>query len=370
MPFTCSKCGKSFVQSNSLHAHLNRRRVPCDRKCVTCLTVFSTYNEFVNHKCQDNNSSESYKIAQLKLEQAKLENETRRQEIELEKEKLKYRLAGKNRERRMQDRNLIPIDDFNSSYLPPIFNPLNSKTRIEVETNIDIDEDGNQSIETIERFERRRRYIKYAEKAEKAISKKILAKALECVLYNYNILESTLELLTMIHTEPKKTSLHSIKYHDPRKMTIAMFGRPPPEEECRWIVNSFTVGQRRIEEHALGTMDFIFESATRKLIPAYVPGPDYFNPKIPRDQVRYVPVLAMEFSATHHLVLAENMRRDTELLVIQIENDLIGECPEEEHPAIIALYDDLNNRKARFLDILSKYEFAKTDVNDFLKLCK
>jgi hypothetical protein len=365
--------------------------MPCDGRCKGCDNVFLSLAKYKHHQCDQ---GKQLSLAQIELEKFKMEQEkirmeqekfrmeqetkrkeldlkltqeqqlTKRKEIEFKTEKLKLKLkVAETQPKNRHEQMLIPLSDFNAQYVKGTYHPLNINTKIQHEINVTFDAAGNENIEMIERFERR---SQYARTAEMAISPEIKRKTIECCVYNLDdlISDNLLDLIRMIHTEKDKPRLHAIQYRDPQLMKT--FERP--DEETKWIDVPPEQTQKKLEEHSKNIVLFILESVKTKLVPGLVPM--YEPPINPKKQVPYVPGLVLPLDETQSLILIENRRQDTEIIVEQISSHLIKECPEHHHEDIKWLFMVFNERKDKLTKTMSNAKFNPENVSKFLKLCK
>jgi hypothetical protein len=167
-----------------------------------------------------------------------------------------------------QKLDVIPIEDFNWEYLESI------ASKVEVtETYYNTVSQNNGAngpeMERIQGFERRTKLIFRAENAKRCLPASILSDILTCLdATKYELSEMMFKLLHDVHADRKEPRLLSIRGNDVNRKNVSIYSRPPPTDECYWIVNSNSVALKKTRDHCESLFNFTLVSAIDSLYPA------------------------------------------------------------------------------------------------------
>jgi len=254
MSFKCPKCPKLLSSSRRVQTHL-AKKIPCDLKCRICAQLMP--NSFLytyhieNHEAPPN-ANENNEI--LVLEPVQQNNQQQIDEMRQKVDQIDF----------------IPIEDFNWKYLQSIASKVEVTEHFYEKVSRSNGDDGNQEVERVQGYERRTKLTLRAENAKRCLPAVILYEILQCldVGKRCELTEMMYQLLYDVHAQRAEPRLLTIRGNDINRKNVSIYSRPPPTDECHWVVNSNSVALKKTRDHCESLFNFALVSAIESLFPA------------------------------------------------------------------------------------------------------
>jgi hypothetical protein len=242
--------------------HLSKK-IPCDLKCVLCNEIFDSgraysYHQRVGHKNETENQI-------ITLDTSQQNNNQPQQRMVTADDQ---QLAPHEIDEMRKKIDFIPMEDFNWQYLESIASKVEVTETYYNTVSRNSDQNGAE-VERIQGFERRTKLIFRAENAKRCLPTTILSDILMCLdLGTYDLTEMVYKLLHDVHADRKEPRLLTLRANDVNRKNVSIYSRPPPTDECYWVVNSNSVALKKTREHCDSLFNFTLVSAIESLYPA------------------------------------------------------------------------------------------------------
>ena len=271
MSFKCPNCTKKLSKLERLKSHL-AKKIPCNLKCRNCgiicrNTAAYKYHQKTQHPSEEQaivlntNNSNNQQLATVDqthpvVTQKMITPEDKPlslQEIDEMRQKMDY---------------YIPMEDFDWNYLKSIADKV-EVTETYYNTVSKKNSGKGSEVEKIQGIERRTKLIFRAENAKQCLPTTILSDILECLNSSMGDLsEMVYKLLNDVHAQRAEPRLLTIRGNDINRKSVSIYSRPPPTDDCYWIVNSNNVALKKTRDHCDSLFKFTLVSAIESLYPA------------------------------------------------------------------------------------------------------
>jgi len=279
MSYKCPKCPKMLSKPQRVISHL-AKKIPCDFKCRLCGEALANSAKYILHQ-KLTHQNENREIVQFKendevivLEPAQNNQlSTASQTYPVVTQKMitpddKPLSLQEIDEMRQQMDYYIPMEDFDWNYLKSIADKV-EVTETYYNTVSKKNNDKGSEVEKIQGIERRTKLIFRAENAKKCLPTIILSDILECLDSGVvDLTEMMFKLLNDVHAQRAEPRLLTIRSSDVNRKNVSIYSRPPPTDDCYWMVNSNSVALKKTRDHCESLFNFALVSAIESLYPA------------------------------------------------------------------------------------------------------
>jgi hypothetical protein len=374
MSFKCPNCPKVLSKLQRLKSHL-AKKIPCDLKCrncgVTCRnTAAYNYHQKTQHPPEEQaivlntNNSNNQQLAvdtqpQTIVTQKMITPDDKPlslQEIDEMRQKMDY---------------YIPMEDFDWNYLKSIADKV-EVTETYYNTVSKKNSGKGSEVEKIQGIERRTKLIFRAENAKQCLPTTILSDILECLDSRSmgDLSEMVYKLLNDVHAQRAEPRLLTIRGNDINRKSVSIYSRPPPTDDCYWIVNSNNVALKKTRDHCDSLFKFTLVSAIESLYPAMTATRGkivlwYVSPyKVERDGKIYQKAVTLTKDREDEDALHWALVDADELIKIDVNE------PNKYTSYLALVKTKIEEMKDYILERLANIELDDIRLNEFFELAK
>jgi hypothetical protein len=257
-------------------SHLSKN-IPCDFKCKICGEASANSVEYSRHQkkfhasnSSNKNNAHSTDEKTIVLDTANQQPTQQTTQAAAKQQMIRaddQQLQPHEIEEMRQKIDVIPIEDFNWEYLESIASKVEVTETYYNTVSRNNGENGPE-MERVQGFERRTKLIFRAENAKRCLPASILSDILMCLdATKFELSEMMFKLLHDVHADRKEPRLLSIRGNDVNRKNVSIYSRPPPTDECYWIVNSNSVALKKTRDHCESLFNFTLVSAIEALVP-------------------------------------------------------------------------------------------------------
>jgi hypothetical protein len=272
----CQWCNKTFTTKRRLDYHHLETKIPCHKKCricgVHCVNAKQYKLHILTHKT-------TTAIVPANQEVLKIDTSSQQPIVHHNNEQVvttqkmitpddKPLSLQEIEEMRQKMDYYIPMEDFNWNYLKSIADKV-EVTETYYNTVSKKNGDNGSEVEKIQGIERRTKLIFRAENAKQCLPTVILSDILDCLdPGKVDLTEMTFKLLHDVHAQRTEPRLLTIRGNDINRKNVSIYSRPPPTDDCYWIMNSNNVALQKTRDHCESLFNFALVSAIESLVPA------------------------------------------------------------------------------------------------------
>lgn len=279
MSFKCPKCPKMLSSERRVLSHMNKK-IPCDFKCRICNESLSNGRTYSYHQKTQHpiviQQEEQPIVLHTNNQQQQLVSATQphtdtivtQKMITPDDKPLSLQEIDEMRQKMDKMDYYIPMEDFNWNYLKSIADKVEI-TETYYNTVSKKNGDQGSEVEKIQGIERRTKLIFRAENAKQCLPTVILSDILDCLdPGKVDLTEMTFKLLHDVHAQRTEPRLLTIRGNDINRKSVSIYSRPPPTDDCYWMVNSNSVALKKTRDHCESLFNFALVSAIESMVPS------------------------------------------------------------------------------------------------------
>jgi len=340
------------------------KKIPCDFKCRLCSVMLPNSCAYTDHvqKVHQNlelTTPETEKNNEILL----LESVPQNNEIQQQMQEMRQKV---------DQIDFIPIEDFNWKYLESIASKVEVTEHFYEKVSCSNGEDGKQEVERVQGYERRTKLTLRAENAKRCLPSVILYDILSCleVGNRCDLSEMMYKLLHDVHAQRTEPRLLSIRGTDINRKNVAIYSRPPPTDDCHWIVNSNSLALKKTRDHCESLFNFALVSAIESLFPALTVSRGHVTLWLVCPYKREEDGIIYQKAVT--LIKDRDNKNALEWRELKSKDLLAGFTSEnDDYNNFLGLIKTgIENNKNYILQRLTNIELDDTRLNEFFELAK